>query len=173
MRKVDIYIGTTLHGPAKGTGKGMYIMQSRMQDGQVYEKKAAVEIGDSTEGKLVLYCLRDSLARFHYACDVAVYTECAYVASAIKCRWPETWRENGWMNGKGKKVKDPWLWMDILGQLEDAGHVLVAVSGKHEYSSWMRLNLPKLYAPRDVFGEVDEDALNLVSCWIGWDSSQG
>ena len=44
MRTVEIYVGTTLRGSGKGVGKGMYIMQSRMPDGRVHEKKAAVEI---------------------------------------------------------------------------------------------------------------------------------
>lgn len=74
MKTVDIYIGTTLRGSAKGIGRGIYIMQSRMPDGRVYEKKAAVEIDGGTESRLVLYCLRDSLARFQFACKVTVYT---------------------------------------------------------------------------------------------------
>ena len=58
MRTVEIYVGTTLRGSAKGVGRGMYIMQSRMPDGRVHEKKAAVEIDGGTESRLVLYCLR-------------------------------------------------------------------------------------------------------------------
>lgn len=166
MKTVDIYIGTTLRGPAKGTGRGIYIMQSRMPDGRVYEKKAAVEIDGGTESRLVLYCLRDSLARFQYACKVTVYTECTYIAAAINSRWPEAWREKGWTNGKGAKVKDPGLWRDILWHLEDTGHEIGAVAGKHEFSGWMRVNLPRLYAPRDVFGEVDEATLNPGKYWI-------
>lgn len=166
MKEVDIYIGTTLRGSAKGVGKGIYIMQSRMADGGVYEKKAAVEVGAATESRLVLYCLRDSLARFQYACRVVVHTECNYIAAAINSRWAETWRENGWKNGKGAKVKDPGLWQDILWHLEDTGHELRAAAGKHEFTDWMRANLPKLYAPRDVFGEVDEAALSLYSSMV-------
>lgn len=163
MRAAEIYIGTTLRGSAKGTGKGIYIMQTRMPDGRVHEKKAAVELDGATESRLVLYCLRDSLARFRYACGVTVYTECTYAAAAINSRWAEAWREKDWTNSRGKKVKDPGLWRDILWHLEDTGHVLRAVAGRHEYSSWMRLNLPRLYAPRDVFGEVGEGALNPVN----------
>ena len=166
MRTVEIYVGTTLRGSAKGVGRGMYIMQSRMPDGRVHEKKAAVEIDGGTESRLVLYCLRDSLSRFRYACRVTVYTECTYIAAAINNRWPEAWREKGWTNGKGEKVRDPGLWRDILWHLEDTGHEVSAVAGKHEFSGWMRVNLPKLYAPRDVFGEVDEEALDPGKYWI-------
>ncbi len=166
MRTVEIYVGTTLRGSGKGVGKGMYIMQSRMPDGRVHEKKAAVEIDGGTESRLVLYCLRDSLARFQYACKVTVYTECTYIAAAINSRWPEAWREKGWVNGRGAKAKDSGLWRDILWHLEDTGHEISAVAGKHEFSGWMRVNLPMLYASRDIFTEMDEAFLDSVNNWI-------
>ena len=64
-------------------------------------------------------------------------------------------------------MKDSGLWRDILWHLEDTGHTLQAVAGKHEFSFWMRANLPRLYAPRDIFGEVAGEALNLVGDRIG------
>lgn len=167
MKGVDIYIGTTLRGSAKGTGKGMYIMRAGLADGRVHERMAAVEIDGATESRLALYCLRDSLARFRYACEVAAYTECTYMAAAINSHWPEGWREAGWMTGRGAKVKDAGLWRDVLWQLEDTGHTLRAVAGRHEFSSWMRANLPRLYAPRDIFGEVSGEALNPVGYRTG------
>ena len=167
MKTAEIYIGTTLRGSAKGVGKGIYIMQCRMADGRVHEKKAAVEIDGATESRLVLYCLRDSLARFQYACEVTVYTESTHIAAAINNRWPETWREKEWINSKGAKIKDSGLWRDILWHLEDTGHILKAAAGRHDFSIWMRVNLPRLYAPRDIFGEVDETSLNPGKDWIG------
>ena len=44
MKPVEIYIGTTLRGSARGVGKGMYIMRARLAGDRVYEKMAAVEI---------------------------------------------------------------------------------------------------------------------------------
>ncbi len=167
MTTVDIYIGTTLRGSAKGTGKGIYIMRAHLAEGRVHERMAAVEIGGATESRLALYCLRDSLARFRYACDVVVYTECTYVAAAVNSQWSEVWRESGWITGRGTRVKDSGLWRDILWHLEDTGHALRVVPGKHEFSSWARANLPRLYAPRDIFGEVDGEALNPVAYRTG------
>ena len=164
---VEIYIGSALRGSAKGIGKGMYIMRARLADSRMHERMAAVEMDGATESRLALYCLRDSLARFQYACDVRVHTECTYVAAAINSRWPEAWRENGWTTGRRSKVKDSGLWRDILWHLEDTGHTLQAVAGKHEFSFWMRANLPRLYAPRDIFGEVAGEALNPVGDRIG------
>ena len=146
MKSVEIYIGTTLRGSAKGIGKGIYIMRAHLAEDRVHEKMAAVEIDGATESRLSLYCLRDSLARFLYACEVTVYTECTYVAAAINSRWPESWREKDWMTGRGARVKDAGLWRDILWHLEDTGHTIHAVPGKHEFGDWMRVNL-RVYAP--------------------------
>ena len=167
MKPVEIYIGTTLRGSARGVGKGMYIMRARLAGDRVYEKMAAVEIDGGTESRLVLYCLRDSLARFRYACEVEVHTECTYVAAAVNSRWAEGWKGNGWTTGRGARVKDAGLWRDILWHLEDTGHTLRAVAGRHEFSGWMRANLPRLYAPRDIFGEVSGEALNPVGYRTG------
>lgn len=167
MRAAEIYIGTTLRGPARGVGKGIYIMQCLLEDGRMHERKAAAEIGGATENRLVLCCLRDSLSRFRYACEVTVYTESTYIAAAVNNRWPENWQKKNWINSKGAGVKDAGLWRDILWHLEDTGHVLGAAAGRHEFSTWMRVNLPRLYAPRDRFGEVDEKALNPGNGWTG------
>lgn len=140
-------------------------MQTPLTGGRIHEKKAAVEIDKATESHLTLYCLCDSLSRIQYACKVVVYTECTYIAAAINNRWPETWREKDWTNGRKVKVKDSGLWKEILWQLEDTGHDFSAVAGKHVFTNWMRVNLPKLYVPRDMFGEVDEESLNLGSSW--------
>ena len=101
---VEIYIGTTLRGSARGIGKGMYIMRARLADGRVHERMAAVEMDGATESRLALYCLRDSLARFQYACDVRVHTECTYVAAAVTRRWPAAWGEKGRTTGLRAKV---------------------------------------------------------------------
>ena len=113
-------------------------MRARLAGDRVYEKMAAVEIDGGTESRLVLYCLRDSLARFRYACEVEVHTECTYVAAAVNSRWAEGWKGNGWTTGRGARVKDAGLWRDILWHLEDTGHTLRAVAGRHEFSGWMR-----------------------------------
>lgn len=141
-------------------------MQTPLDGGRVHERKAAVELDGATESRLVLYCLRDSLGSIRYACDVTVHTESTYVAAAINNGWPERWREQEWMNGKKEKVKDPGLWRDILWHMEDTGCRVAAEAGRHEFSGWFRVNIPKLYAPKDVFGEVGEEALNLGSIWL-------
>ena len=142
MQQVEIFIGTSLRGPAKGTGKSVYIMRSILPSGKEYEKKPQItQADDATESHLVLLAIRDALQRMNYACEVIIRTECLYVANAINNHWMEAWQETGWKNSRNEEVKDKDIWLQILMIIEDSGHLVRAEHGKHEYSEWMRWNL--------------------------------
>lgn len=164
MKTVEIYIGTDLKGPARGEGKTIYIMRTHRQNGQPYESLPAIRaVDDTTESGLILRSLWNALQRLKYACDVVVYTECSYVAAAINNMWPAVWRQNNWITARGQQVKDWGIWQMILQELEETGHIIKAVPGKHEFSNWVRCFLPELAADKNGFTEVEPKELNLVS----------
>ena len=111
---------------------------------------------------MILLALRDALKRIKYACEVVIYTECTYVAAAVNNMWPVAWRDNNWQTARGQ-AKDQELWQDILHELEDTGHILKAVSGKHEFCDWMRSNMPHLTADTKAFTMVEQKVVNLVN----------
>lgn len=158
LRAVEIYIGTSIRGPGRGIGRTMYLMRCKKADGSDYESSPEIaQFEDATENRLVLYALRDALQRLNYACSVTVHTECRYVANAIDQHWPEAWQENHWTNSRGKEVADSLLWADILQEIEESGHQLKAEEGRHEYSEWMRWNIPLKNALNNVFLKVKEN----------------
>lgn len=163
MQLVELYIGTSLRGPERGTGKTLYMLRSKLKNGEDYEKKAIAERDDATESRLVLHALKDALQRINFACEVVVFTECTYVAAAINNKWPCAWKGNNWQNGRKQQVKDAELWRDIMEILDDTGHELSTRAGKHEFSLWMQSNIPRIHANKDTFSEVKEETLNLVS----------
>ena len=163
MKTVEIYIGTDLRGPARGTGKVIYIMRTLLQSDQYYESQPAVRSEeDATESHMVLLALRDAIKRINYACEVVIYMECTYVAAAVNNMWPVAWRDNNWQTARGA-AKDVDLWQDILYELEVAGHILKAVSGKHEFCDWMRSNMPRLAANTNAFTAVEQKVVSLVN----------
>ena len=84
LKVVDIFIGTTLRGSAKGSGRAMYIMRTKRKNGSDYEAAPQiVEYDNTTESESVLRAIRDALQRLHYACTVVIHTECSNVAAAI------------------------------------------------------------------------------------------
>lgn len=164
MKLVEIFIGTELRGPARGRGRVVYIMRTPLDNGADYVSRPEISVDeDATESRLVLLALRDALRRMRFACEVVVHTECTYAAAAVNNMWPAGWRENNWTNARGRQVRDWCLWECILQELEDAGHVLRAVPGKHEFTLWMRSNIPRLAADINVFSAVEEKVVNLVS----------
>ncbi len=160
MKTVDVYIGTDLHGSGKGLGKAIYIMRTQKGNGAFHESRPAVRAAeDATESQLVLLALRDALMRLVYACEVVVHTECFYVAAAVNNMWPQEWQRSGWQNAKGRQIKDLFLWEGILFELEDGGHILKAVCGKHEFSLWMKHELPHLAAGVGGFEAVEQKVI--------------
>lgn len=164
MWETDIYISAGIRGPGKGTGKVMYRMRARSKIGWTRESGVSIaEYDHATESRLVLYALRDAMQRFRRECRIIVYTECGYIASALEQNWPEIWEASGWKNSRGKEVKDSVLWQDILHLIRDQGHVLEARTGAHEYSGWMRWQMEKTVAEKNVFREMTETGRILIN----------
>lgn len=158
LQIVEVFVGTSIRGPAKGTGRVMYIMRSRLASGTEYEGAPEVaEYDEVTESHLVLCGIKDALQRLNYACRVKVYTECMYVAAVFNQRWLEKWSGNGWKSEKDKDVKDAELWREILEELEEGGHELEVVAGAHEWCQWMRWNLPLVKAYKDIFLKIPKE----------------
>jgi len=155
MRTVDIFIGTSLRGSAKGTGKVMYVMRTTDGSGKSYESAPEVgEYDDSTESSLVIKAVRDALGRLKYACRVVVHTHCNFIASTINQHWAEKWRSEGWTNSRGEEVRNAVLWSMVLEEIEDAGHILEAQSGPHEYTQWMQWAIQSARAANGYFRSI-------------------
>lgn len=158
LKKVDVFIGTSIRGPSKGTGRSMYVMKCLRKNGEPHESDPEVaQYEQATESRLVLYAIREALCRLNYACEVVIHTECGYVAAAISQNWPEMWQENGWKNKRGKEVADSILWSEIIQELEQSGHLLKVEEGKHEFSGWMKWKLPVVQAWNDAFAKVEKN----------------
>ena len=154
MQTVDVYIGTDLRGPAKGTGRVMYAMWTRLKNGSEKESKRIAEFDNTTESDLVLRGIWDALQRLNFACSVVIHTECTYVAASIENHWPEAWQENSWRNSKGKEIKDALIWGMILQELEESGHEITVQTGKHTWSHWMYWDIPLEKAIKGTFIEI-------------------
>lgn len=158
MTTVEVFIGTSLRGPARGTGRTMYLMRTKKRNGEDHESIPEVaEYEDTTESRLVLYAVKEAIGRLNFACEVVIHTECDYVAAAVNQKWPEGWQENGWKSSKGKEVKDAELWGSIMQILEESGHELKAEPGKHEWSQWMAWKMPLATALREIFTKIPKE----------------
>lgn len=139
--KVNIYIETTVHGPAEHGGRGMYLLEYVLRTGDPVTRYAVTEWQDWKENELVLNLMAAALARINTSCIVTVCTTCGYVRDTIETERLERWSRNGWITARGREVKHRKLWQRIA-ELTEA-HLVFVETGPHSYRKWMRTELEK------------------------------
>lgn len=139
MKRVDIYIDTSLKGPRRGNAWWTYIVAMETNKGTA-DTGDTGKIEDSTENQATLTALETALKRLKMPCHLTLHLECDYVASALTNGWIDQWRYNGWMTTKNKPVCDVEKWQSILDFL-NAHEFEVVLKQPHTYREWMRSKL--------------------------------
>lgn len=136
MKEVNIYICTSIRGPQRRDGAGMYILSYTAANGKTADKGNMVFCQDTTENQLAVLALAEALACLKTSCRIKLYLDCCYAAAALKGRWYEKWRYAGWMNARSQPVSDAETWQMIESRL--AVHDLEVLLGQeHPYRRWM------------------------------------
>lgn len=136
---VNIYINTSIRGPRRRAGKYMYILMVETSKGPADLGK--MESSESTtENQANLLALEAALKRLKTQTDLTIWTECSYVAAALRNRWFEEWSKNDWKTVRGTPVADSEIWRSIQEML---GPVVPEIKYKenHEYKNWMERKL--------------------------------
>nr|DAP37270.1 MAG TPA: ribonuclease HI [Caudoviricetes sp.] len=111
--RVNIYITTSIRGPAKRRGGYGYVIEFIKKDGSpITRSEVGYEI-EGTENKLVLTALKSALKRLTKSCSILVFTKCEHILSSFKNGWIFEWEKNNWTNVKGKKLSNWELWKEI------------------------------------------------------------
>ena len=63
---IEMFVSATLRGSAKGTGKVMYTMRTKQENGQNYEKPPEIGKAESTANRLVLWSICRALFFFNF-----------------------------------------------------------------------------------------------------------
>ena len=134
MQDVNIYIETSNKGPVRRDGEYIYVLEC-LRDGEPVTRDGRGQLKNTTENQLTLQALLEALSRLRCPCELRIYTQCEYVANAIKNGWARQWQKNGWQTAKGKPVKDLKLWEKVMDQLDR--HLYRLFGGCTEYSIWM------------------------------------
>ena len=139
MTKVKIYIETTAHGPKQRKGKYMYMLET-IRKGQA-ETRFGTGEGSDGENGLTLRAIIVSLRRLTRPCAVTVITPCDHVRGMISGGWPQKWSKSGWINARGKPVRNEDLWNEDLEAARQ--HEIRAEIRANEYKDWMIRNLER------------------------------
>lgn len=84
---------------------------------------------ETTNNRMELAAVVESLRVLKEPCKVAVHTDSAYIANAFNEGWIENWIKRGWMTAGKKPVKNQDLWKDLLSLMEVHDVSFVKVKG--------------------------------------------
>lgn len=144
---VDIYIETSLKGPARRRAAGMYLLQFITDSGDAVTRDGIIYREQATENALTLELMGEALSRLTKTCSVWVVTGCRHILSAMEVHeqthesWLSKWKKNGWVAADGEPVKNLSLWQQVSGLMDRR---MVGVEDRdHGYKSVMAAEIKK------------------------------
>ncbi|WP_018124996.1 ribonuclease HI [Desulfovibrio oxyclinae] len=72
----------------------------------------------TTNNRMELLAVIESLESLTRACEVELYTDSKYVQQAITKKWLANWQRNGWKTAAKKPVKNQDMWRRLMPLLE-------------------------------------------------------
>ena len=142
--RVNIYITTSIRGPARKNGGYGYVIEFIKKDGSPVTRSGIGYEVKATEKKLTLLALKSALRRLTKSCSALVFTKCEHVLSSYKNEWIFEWKKNDWTNAKGVKLSDWELWRDIAELSTMHKLSFESADVKNPYEMWISENIRKV-----------------------------
>lgn len=139
---VTIYIETTIRGPAKRDGAGMWLIEFIKQDGTPVTRQGTIVRNQTTENVLTLECMKLALGRLTKSCSVRVITRCEHVLNSLENHWVAQWEKSGWIKANGKPVTNAELWQQVYELVKK--HEIFVEDGENSYRPAMEQELKEL-----------------------------
>lgn len=141
MQTVNIYTHTTIRGPGKRDGAGVYVLQLDGVGDRGTRKHTTILRGMTQQGA-ELELLRMALERLRTEVYLRIFTENASVAAAMANGWVERWEREEWKTSKGETVANAEAWRGILAMIRGVGiseHKMEwHIKENHEFCELMR-----------------------------------
>ncbi|MGN9019941.1 RNase H family protein [Lachnospiraceae bacterium HCP1S3_A10] len=111
---VDIYIKTRLRGSYSDGGYGAAVLEYVTKEGETVTRMYSETFKNITNHGFELVMCNKALQRLIKPCTVTVHTNDSYIRSAMRNKWPEKWRDNGWKKATGKTAANIQEWKQLL-----------------------------------------------------------
>lgn len=100
------------------------------------EKEIAGFERETTNNRMEMTAVIEALHSLKMPCEVALYSDSAYLVNCFQERWLENWKRNGWKTRNKKPVLNVDLWqtLDTLMQKHDVTFHKVEGHAGHEYN---------------------------------------
>lgn len=149
---VNIYIETSLHGPARRPAVGEYYMEYIKKDGSPETRNAMIREDMTTENALALELLQAALERLVKPCSVRVNTRCGHILNVMDRHLLPQWEKAGWVTAKGKLIKNMTLWQHCRELMRD--HAVTFEDGPHSFRMRMVWEIEK--ERQQFFAELEK-----------------
>ena len=108
MKQVIIYTDGACSGnPGPGGWGAILMYKDKKLEISGYE-------AHTTNNRMELMAPIQALSRLKEPCEVAVYSDSAYLVNAFKKGWLENWQRRNWIKSDKKPVENQDLWQVIL-----------------------------------------------------------
>ena len=108
MKKISIYTdGACIGNPGPG-GWGAILIYGD------YKKEISGGCAETTNNRMELTAVIESLKRVVEPCDIDLYSDSKYVIDGLRLGWAESWKKNGWRKSNKKPALNSDLWGELL-----------------------------------------------------------
>lgn len=111
MKRVELYTDGSCSGNPGPGGWGAILIY------QGLEKELSGGAPATTNNRMELTGAIQGLAALKEPCQVELYTDSQYIASAINQHWLENWKKRGWKKADKSPVLNQELWQQLDQQL--------------------------------------------------------
>ena len=111
MKRVELYTDGSCSGNPGPGGWGAILIY------QGLEKELSGGAPATTNNRMELTGAIQGLAALKEPCQVELYTDSQYIASAINQHWLESWKKRGWKKADKSPVLNQELWQQLDEQL--------------------------------------------------------
>jgi len=108
MKKIVIYTDGACSGNPGPGGYAGILMYNNI------EKIVSGAEKETTNNRMELTAVIESLKALKEKCEVDLYTDSAYVCNAITQDWLTNWQLNNWKNASKKPVLNKELWEELI-----------------------------------------------------------
>lgn len=136
--QINLYIETSIRGPRIQDGEYIYVLECFVS-GKPETRDGSGIVTEATENKLTLMALLEALSRITKPASIRIFTRCGHALNSLQNHWPRQWQAAGWLNARGKPVKNAELWDLILEKLDP--HVYTVTDEDHIYRKRMLTEL--------------------------------
>ena len=131
VKHVDIYTDGACSGnPGIGGWAAILIYNG-------HEKEISGYFRETTNNRMELFAVLQGLKQLKESCEVAIYTDSAYIANAFNSKYIDAWQKNSWKTVAKQEVKNIDLWKAILLEMKSHRVTFVKVKGHsdNEYNN--------------------------------------